>query len=151
MKLAEALIARADLQKKISQLSSRMQHNAKVQEGEKAAEDINELLLLYETLMVDLITFIKKINHTNAITVFKDGTLSDAITERDCLKGRINTYRELYTAGIIRQERYSRTEIKFVRCIDPVKLQKQIDSLSKEYRELDTRIQETNWYTELVS
>ena len=51
MKLAEALIARADLQKKISQLSSRMQHNAKVQEGEKAAEDINELLSLYETLI----------------------------------------------------------------------------------------------------
>ena len=34
MKLAEALIQRADLQKIIAQLESRMKQNVKVQEGE---------------------------------------------------------------------------------------------------------------------
>ena len=35
MKLAEALIERADLQKKISQICVRMKKNARTQEGEK--------------------------------------------------------------------------------------------------------------------
>ena len=39
MKLAEALIERADLQKRFDQLEERLQNNALVQEGEKPAED----------------------------------------------------------------------------------------------------------------
>jgi len=38
MKLAEALIERADLQKQIAQAESRMKENAKVQEGDETAE-----------------------------------------------------------------------------------------------------------------
>ena len=44
MKLAEALNLRADLAKRISQLSVRLQNNALVQEGEKPAENPNELI-----------------------------------------------------------------------------------------------------------
>ena len=44
MKLAEALILRADIQKRIEQLKSRLADNAKVQEGEKPSEEPKALL-----------------------------------------------------------------------------------------------------------
>jgi hypothetical protein len=40
--------------------------------------------------------------------------------------------------------------VKFVATVSIAQLQKQIDSLSKQYREVDTRLQELNWNTELV-
>ena len=47
MKLAEALILRADCQKRIAQLKSRLLTNAKVQEGDKPAEAPQELSRCY--------------------------------------------------------------------------------------------------------
>ena len=44
MKLAEALQERADLNRQIEQLRSRLSHNAIVQEGEAPAEDPGDLL-----------------------------------------------------------------------------------------------------------
>jgi hypothetical protein len=44
MKLAEALILRADCQKRIAQLKSRLLVNAKVQEGDTPAETPQELI-----------------------------------------------------------------------------------------------------------
>ena len=44
MKLAEALLERADLQKRIAQMDGRLENNAQVQEGEKPAEDPKALL-----------------------------------------------------------------------------------------------------------
>ena len=43
MKLAEALQERADLNRKIAQLKSRLLNNVLVQEGEKTVEDPNFL------------------------------------------------------------------------------------------------------------
>ena len=150
MKLAEALIARADLQRKIAQIRSRMEQNAKVQEGEQPAESIEELLTLYNEMMTELERLIKCINRTNGVTEFDGGTLTDAIAERDCLTGKIHAYRELYDAAAIKQERYSRSEVKYVRCIDTAQLQNKIDEMSKMFRELDTKIQAANWSAELA-
>jgi ABC-type hemin transport system substrate-binding protein len=44
MKLAEALILRADTQKRIEQLKQRLNANARVQQGEKPAEDPKKLM-----------------------------------------------------------------------------------------------------------
>jgi len=150
MKLAEALIARADLQKKIAQIRVRMEQNSKVQEGEKPAESVDELLPVFESTTEELTKLIKQINRTNADTVLGNGTLIDAIAERDCIKGKIAAYRALYDSAAVRQDRYSRSEVKYVRQVDMAELQKRIDSLSKEHRELDTEIQAKNWTTELL-
>ncbi len=150
MKLAEALIERADLQKKIAQLEDRMRQNVKVQEGDKPAEAIEKLLSQYEGFMEALEGIIVRINRTNGATPFDDMTLADAITKRDCLKSKIRAYRDLYEVASIVQDRYSKTEIKFVRCVDAAKLQEQIDALSKAYRELDTKMQGLNWTVELL-
>jgi len=47
MKLAQALIERADLQRKLAQLGARLQQNAQYQEGEAPAEDPQDLLTDY--------------------------------------------------------------------------------------------------------
>ena len=151
MKLAEALIERADLQKRVSQICVRMKKNARTQEGEKPAEDVAELTQTFEGAVIELETLIKNINRTNNATAFKEGTLADAITGRDALKMRTKTYRELYDAAITKQDRYARLEIKYVRCLDTVKLQEKIDALSRQFRQLDTAIQSINWTTELLN
>lgn len=62
---------------------------------------------------------------------------------------KISTLREVLESANVRSDRYSRNEIKFVRTIDVGKLQKQIDDLSKELRELDVKLQQANWSTDL--
>ncbi len=150
MKLAEALIERADMQKKIAALRARMEQSAKVHEGETPAESVEELLILYEQMMDAFETIVIKINRTNSETPLGGGTINDNIARRDNLRNRITAYRELYDAAVIRQGRYTRSEIKFVRCIDTAELQRRIDATSKKYREIDNKIQSINWGTELI-
>jgi len=150
MKLAEALIIRADLQKKIAQIKNRMLLNAKIQDGEEVAEPIADLLLEFNEANSALESLIKRINKTNASVPYNDGKIIDAIVERDCLSAKIKAYRELYEAAIVKREMFTRTEIKYIRCVDLGELQKQVYNLAKEYCELDIKLQKANWYTELV-
>ena len=150
MKLAEALIIRADLQKKIAQIKNRMLLNAKIQDGEEAAESITDLLTEFNDANSALESLVKRINKTNASVPYIDGKIIDAIVERDCLSAKIKAYRELYEAAIGKREIFIRTEIKYVRCLDLKELQQRIDSLSKDYRERDIEIQKVNWHTELA-
>ena len=150
MKLAEALIERADLQHKIGQIENRMEVNAKVQEGDKPAESVDELIPLFEKSMDELELLITRINKTNSNTTFEGMTLSDAITKRDNLKSKIRAYRSLHETATFSRDRYSAQEIKYVRCVDVAKLQKIIDDLSKDYRELDTKMQGLNWTVDLM-
>lgn len=60
-------------------------------------------------------------------------------------------YRELAQAATITQDRYSRSEVKFISTVDVSAVQKEADRLSKRHRELDAEIQSANWQTELMS
>ena len=62
MKLAEALILRADLQKRIEQLRIRLNNNAKVQENDTPAENPETLLNELDECVNQLTILIKKIN-----------------------------------------------------------------------------------------
>jgi len=151
MKLAEALIERAEIKKKNANLIERMKDNVKVQEGDLPAEMLEELLPEYEKNMERFILLTHKINETNNKTSFDDKmNIAEIITERDCLGMRIRAYREIHEKATVRQDRYNRQEVKFVRCIDVKELQRQIDILSKEYREIDTKIQGLNWTVDLL-
>ena len=46
--------------------------------------------------------------------------------------------------------RYSRSEVRFVPAVDVKALRDMADSAAKAYRELDTKIQQLNWTTELL-
>ena len=86
MKLAEALILRADCQKRIAQLKSRLLANAKVQEGDAPAETPQELIAELGRVSTELLDLIKRINRTNSATAFAEhGSISDALAERDVL------------------------------------------------------------------
>jgi len=150
MKLAEALIERAELQKKNAQLLSRITSNVMVQEGDTPAEQPEELIAEYEQNMKRLLFLVQNINKTNDTIPFENGTIADAIAQRDNLKSKISVYRSIYEAATIKQERYNANEIKFVRCIDAKALQHTINQLSKEYREIDTKLQGLNWTVDFI-
>jgi len=151
VKLAEALIRRADSQKRFEQVKARLLVNAKVQEGDVPAETPADLLTELLRVVNDLLELIKRINRTNSVTVFGGGeTLSDALAERDLLALQRSAYAELAQAASITQGRYTRSEVKYVATVNVAEIQKRADELAKNYRELDARIQELNWQTELV-
>jgi hypothetical protein len=79
-----------------------------------------------------------------------DRTLADALAERDVLKIRYNAYRELATAASTAQGRTTRSEVKYVSTVSVAAIQRKADDLAKQYRELDTRIQEADWQTTLL-
>ena len=151
MKLAEALIERADMQKKLASIQTRICQNAKTQEGEEPAEIVSELIDEFNKANQHLEALIKRINKTNSNTIFKTGTLIDAIVERNRLAAQIKMYRDLYESASNTQMRFVRLEIVYKRCIDISSVQKKIDELAKEHRTLDIALQEANWHTELLT
>ena len=150
MKLAEALILRADCQKRIAQLKSRLLNNAKIQEGDEPAETPQDLIAELDRVSAELLDLVKRINRTNSATVFSGGTISDALAERDVLAQQRTVYAELAQTASISQARFTRSEIKYVSTINVAETQKRADELARIYRELDARIQELNWKTERV-
>ena len=150
MKLAEALSIRKDLQTRISQLSSRLVNNVRVQEGDEPAEDPKELLKELDSCLKQLEEYIYRINLTNMRTMSGEKTLTQLMTERDVLTKRVEVMQNVFNQASSSSERYSRSEIKFVTTIDIKALRKQIDKLSSQLRQLDIEIQAINFATELI-
>ncbi|CAG9621518.1 DIP1984 family protein [Sutcliffiella rhizosphaerae] len=151
MKLAEALILRADYQKKIEQLKYRLLQNVRVQEGEAPNEEPEVLLEDLTSNLVDLKRLIQQINITNLHTKFTgEQSLADVLISRELIGQERKIYSELLERATERHDRYSRTEIKSVTTISVKDAQKHVDDLSQKYRLLDVKIQELNWRTDLL-
>ena len=151
MKLAEALLLRADSQKRMEQLRQRILRNAKVQEGDSPAENPQELIKELEQVSRELTRLIQCINRTNSSNELDPGvSLSDALATRDILRLKHGIYRDLAQIATVTQDRYSRSEVKFKSTVDVREIQKQADQLAREQRELDAKIQEANWRIDLV-
>ena len=150
MKLAEALSIRKDLQTRISQLSSRLVNNVRVQEGDEPAEAPKELLKELDSCLKQLEEYIYRINLTNMRTMSGEKTLTQLMAERDVLTKRVEVMQNVFNQASSSSERYSRSEIKFVTTIDIKALRKQIDKLSSQLRQLDIEIQAINFATELI-
>jgi hypothetical protein len=150
MKLAEALAERADCQKRIQELKKRLGRSAKVQEGEAPPEKPEALLEELGRTLERFKDLVQAINRVNAATQFGGGkTLSDALAERDVVGLERDILAALAEAASIRQDRYSRSEVRFVPTVAAPEIQKRVDQLSKRYRELDTHIQQLNWNVEV--
>lgn len=150
MKLAEALILRGDLQKRISILEERLKRSVKVQEGDAPPEDPAALLKELDALLNDLQAYIQRINRTNAATVVDGPTLADMISRRDVIAKKKGILQQVIEAAAVRQDRYSKSEVRFKSTVNIADLQRQFDQLAKEYREVDTTIQQQNWNTDLL-
>ncbi len=149
MKLATALSERADLQRRISELSGRLNNNAKVQEGEEPAENPLALLEELDGCLARLEDLIARINKTNNETKAGDRTLTDLIARRDCLKQRVSILRSFLDECSEKVSRYSKAEIRILSTVPVAEMQKQVDGYSKQLRETDELIQELNWTTDL--
>jgi hypothetical protein len=96
---------------------------------------------------------IQRINRTNSSTMLEGEpqmTVADAIALRDSLRLTFGTYSALCEAATVEQSRYSRSEIKFLPALDVRAIRAQSDAYAVQQRELDARIQATNWLVDLV-
>ena len=150
MRLAEALNERADIQRRIAQLESRLIDNAKVQEGEEPAERPEDLLAELDGLFSRLEELMSKINWTNSQTIQEGHTMTQLLARRDCLTRKIGVLRSFLQSASATVSRATRSEIKIKSTVSVAKMQKQVDGLSKELRELDSAIQALNWTTNLM-
>lgn len=150
MKLATALSERADLQSRISEISMRLNMNAKVQEGEEPSESPDALMEELDRMIGRLEELITRINLTNSNTELDGKTITELLAHRDCLKNKIQVMRDFLDNASDKVHRLTHTEIKIRSTVPVSELQKKVDMLAKELRETDERIQELNWTTELL-
>ena len=150
MKIAEALILRADIQKRIAQLRTRLNNNAKVQENEEPAENPELLLTELENLILQLNDLIVKINRTNTLSKVDGISLVELIAKKDTLSQKAGILREFIEIASQKVDLYSTTEIKVFSTVNVSEQQKKLDKLSKEIRETDTKLQQANWTIDLI-
>lgn len=149
MKLAEALMERADLQKRMEQLGGRLRNNARVQEGEAPAEDPQELLKELAQVAAQLEEITARVNLTNSRASAEGETLTELLARREVGQKRLALLRSFLENASRLAERGTRTEIKMFSTVNVREMQKQVDRESKALRELDAKIQAANWTTEL--
>ena len=150
MKLAEALLLRAESKKKLENLQHRILANIKVQEKDKPLENPQTLMDEAIELNDQLCILIKRINACNNITKLPTGqTLSEAIVERDAVMKKRNILASVAAKALEKDYRLTHTEVKMNIVVSVEDIQKEIDALSKQFRELDAQIQALNWITDL--
>lgn len=150
MKLAEALMERADAQRRLFQLNERLQQNALYQEGDKPAENPQELLAQYQQTASKLEKLVVMINQANHQVSLSNGlTMVEALAKRDRLKAEHGMLMNLANSATVSHDRYSRSEIKMLAAMDVKYIRQQADQIAKQHRELDILIQQANWQTDI--
>jgi hypothetical protein len=150
MKLAEALLLRADMQKKLASLQARAQKYAVVQEGEHPAEDPQAVLGQIAAVASDLQQLVFGINRANLQHKIASGeSLTEALARRDSLALRHRIVQSVIDVCAKPPERYGVKEIRWVTTVNVAALQQEVDDLAKQIRELNAAIQEAGWKVEL--
>lgn len=151
MKLAEALLLRADLQKRVEALRTRMLKNTVVQEGEEPSEDPNELLGQVESAIEQLRTLVFAVNEANYRSETAAGrTLTAALSDRDALVSRHAILTAVAASAVKPPDRYGVKEIRWVKTVDVGALQTEADDLARRIREVNAEIQSANWKVDLT-
>ncbi len=150
MKIAEALMLRGDMQKKLASLRERIGQNAVVQEGDKPHENASTLIKEAFSVIEELETLVVKINQANSRTKLPNGsTLAESIASRDRLAQQHSLIQHALATSHKEPDRYSISEIKWVATLKVSDLQKKAEDLAKQIREMNAVIQETNWNSAL--
>jgi hypothetical protein len=156
MKLAEALLLRAERNRTYEQLRTRIAANARYQEGEAPAENADDLIQAARGVLDELEMLIQQINRTNAVTTMPDGrTVTDALAERDVLRLRYSLITGAADAGSGGGQRgalmrTTRSELKVGTDLDVRSLRQEASNLARRTRELDAQIQQVNWTVDLI-
>jgi hypothetical protein len=152
MKLAEALLERADLQKRVEQLQARIVANASFQEGEEPSENASRLLVDCLRSIDDLEKLVAEINLTNSSTTSADGrTVTMLLAARESLRAQHSILiRAADAATGAWARRQTRTELRQISALPVTELREQAEAVAKQLRELDVLIQRTNWEADLI-
>ena len=153
MKLAEALIERAALQKQVEQLHARVVQNARFQEGEEPAEDATALLAEVGGVLDHLTGLVVAINLTNAAIRTADGEpLTAALAQRDALRRRhslLTAAADAAAGSSWDGHRQLRSELRQIAALPVAQLRREADGIAKALRDLETAIQRVNWEADL--
>lgn len=150
MKLAEALLLRADLQRRLASLRERLEQNVMVQEGDEPIENPTKLLKEVELVVNQLEELVFKINQTNLEHKLANGkTLTQALARRDALISYHSILSSAAENSGRQLVRYSASEIKWIPTVNVADLRKKTDKLAEEIRILNAAIQEANWLVEI--
>jgi len=146
MKLAEGLLLRSDLMKKIEHLQNRIRPVLIVSDDKQPQEDPEKLLAQLRQAIQDLETIVVRINKTNNETIVEgEGLLMEALAKRDSLKMLSEKLRTIRYAAQINNS----GDANLKTTISIKKLQIEMDQTGRAFREIDSKIQEINWLTEL--
>lgn len=150
MKLAEALLLRRDLNNRLFQLRNEISSSVLVQEGDTLDRSITELFKEYDEINQQYSELVVAINRKNATASVADSALllMEALERREQLRRK----HALLTQALDETKaapRMGRNEIRLVRTIDTKTLTEQLNTTAKQLRELDGKIQQTNWLVDL--
>ena len=150
MKLAEALLLRRDLNNRLFQLRNEISSSVLVQEGDTLDRSITELFKEYDEINQQYSELVVDINRKNATASLADSALllMEALEQREQLRRK----HALLTQALDETKaapRMGRNEIRLVRTIDTKTLTEQLNATAKQLRELDGKIQQTNWLVDL--
>lgn len=150
MKLAEALLLRRDLNNRLFQLRNEISSSVLVQEGDTLDRSIPELFKEYDEINQQYSELVVAINRKNATASLADSALllMEALEQREQLRRK----HALLTQALDETKaapRMGRNEIRLVRTIDTKALTEQLNTTAKQLRELDGKIQQTNWLVDL--
>jgi hypothetical protein len=146
MKLAEALLLRSDLNKKLLSLRDRIVRYAVVQEGEQPHENPEDLHQEASGVIGELKDLSVKIDRANQAGRLSSGvSMTDALAERMALTQQHALIVAAIEGTKREPDRYGVREIKWVATVDLVGYQKRLEDLAKKIRELNAAIQEANW------
>ncbi|MFS0936887.1 DIP1984 family protein [Enterococcus casseliflavus] len=150
MKLAEALLLRRDLNNRLFQLRNEISSSVLVQEGDTLDRSITELFKEYDEINQQYSELVVAINRKNATASLADSALllMEALEQREQLRRK----HALLTQALDETKaapRMGRNEIRLVRTIDTKTLTEQLNMTAKQLRELDGKIQQTNWLVDL--
>jgi len=151
MKLAEALLLRADIKQRLIGLRERIGSNCTVQEGDEPNENPQEMIEEFFRILQEQESLTVRVHKTNLSATADDGrSIENMIALRDKLVAEHSLIKHVTTSCTTSSYSYSQREVKWKSVLKVPGLQKQADDLSKKIRDLNIKLQETNWRVDLV-
>ena len=121
-----------------------------MQEGDTPAELPADVIAELDSTLSALQSLIYRINLTNTLTEVDGRSITALLAERDAQTMKVKTLGDALRVLTEREDRYNRSEIRFVRTVDVKEFRHTYDRSAAALRELDLKIQAAGWTTELV-
>lgn len=152
MKLAEALVLRADLQKKLENLKKRLANSVRKLDDIQVIEDPAALKLEADESITVLYSLIDLIYRTNQSVILPSRqSMVTVLAKRDELVERRKLLDYIINKSLLDSGLYFNERGKWQPAIDISAYQKQMDDIAMQIRRLNLDIQQTNWQVDLVA